>query len=117
MKIFHILSRDEWHEAKKAGTYHPVTLEKEGFIHCSKADQLLKVANSFFKGQDHLLVLRIDQTKVSAEIKVEPPLEAPWSDVHYPHIYGDLNLDSVEAEIEFNAGDDGTFQLPENLLD
>ncbi len=117
MKIFHILKRDEWHEAKKAGTYHPETLDNEGFIHCSKADQLLGVANSFFKGQNHLLILRIDQTKVQPEVKVEPPLEAPMSNILFPHIYGDLNLDCVEAEIDFSCQEDGTFKLPENLLD
>jgi uncharacterized protein (DUF952 family) len=117
MKIFHILKREEWQEAKKKGSYHPVSLDNEGFIHCSKADQLLGVANSFFKGQDHLIVLRIDQTKVVPEVKIEPPLEAPMSNILFPHIYGELNFDCVEAEIEFNPEEDGTFKLPENLLD
>ncbi|MCO4795051.1 MAG: DUF952 domain-containing protein [Bacteriovoracaceae bacterium] len=117
MKIFHIVPRDEWNDAKKAGTYRPVTMDNEGFIHCSKADQLLGVANSFFKGQENLIVLRIDQEKVKPEIKIEPPLEAPMSSMLFPHIYGELNLDCVEAEITFKPNDDGRFSLPENLLD
>lgn len=116
MKIFHIISRDEWHQAKKEGVYEPVSLDNEGFIHCSKADQLLDVANAFYKNQDHLLILRIDSTKVSSEIKSEPPLEAPMSNLLYPHIHGPLNLSAVEAEIEFTPKEDGTFSLPENLL-
>lgn len=117
MKIFHILSRAEWAEAKKSGIYHPISLDNEGFIHCSKADQLLGVANSFFKDRDHLIVLRIDATKVQAEVRNEPPLELPMSEVLFPHIYGELNLDSVEKEIEFLPDEGGRFStLPKDLL-
>ena len=117
MKIFHIVNKDEWHKAKQKGSYNPPTLDHEGFIHCSKADQLLGVANSFFKGQNHLVILRIDQTLVGPEVKIEPPLEAPMSNILFPHIYGELNLDCVEAEIDFKCQPDGSFKLPENLLD
>lgn len=116
MKIFHIVPREIWHQAKSEGIYQAESLQNEGFIHCSKADQILGVANSFFKGQDHLLLLRIDSTKVESEIKLEAPLEAPMSDIQFPHIYGPLNLSSVEKEFDFVAEEDGTFMLPEDLL-
>ena len=116
MKIFHIVGREEWLNAKKKGSYHPESLEKEGFIHCSKADQLLGVANSFYKGIDHLIILRIDTSLIKIEIKMEPPLEAPMSSILFPHLYGELNLDCVEKEIEFPHSEDGSFKLPENLL-
>ena len=117
MKVFHIIKRQEWNESKKKGYYRPVSLDNEGFIHCSKADQLLTVANSFFRGRDHLIILRIDLSKVKPEVRIEAPLEAPMSNILFPHIYGELNLDSVEAEIEFNPEEDGTFKLPETLLE
>ena len=116
MKIFHIVSKEEWGIAKEKGTYHPESLSNEGFIHCSRADQIIKVANSFYKDKSHLIILRIDQTKVSNEIKTEAPLEAPWSDVLYPHIYGELNLDAVEYEVDFPCLEDGSFILPKDLL-
>jgi uncharacterized protein (DUF952 family) len=116
MKIFHIVDKDEWSTAKKNGTYSPPSLDKDGFIHCSRADQVIKVANSFFKNKPNLVILRIDQSKVENEIKTEAPLEAPWSDILYPHIYGELNIDAVECELEFPCQSDGLFLLPENLL-
>lgn len=113
MDIFHIVDRDEWNKAKKEGTYHPSSLDNEGFVHLSKADQILEVANNFYKGQKNLIILRVDSQKLQAELKVEPPLEAPFSGILYPHLYGDLNIDAVEAEVEFPCKSDGTFDLPE----
>lgn len=116
MKIFHIVSKSDWAAAKKAGKYEPESLldqsDKGGFIHCSHTQQILEVANKFYVGQKDLIILRINVEKVEAEIKDEVPFEAPWSTVLYPHIYGPLNIDAVEAEIPFPASTDGTFELP-----
>lgn len=114
--IFHILKRKEWESAKNAGVYQPESLRRDGFVHCSKTDQLLKVANSFYKNERDLIILRIVENKVTSEIKHEPPLEAPLSDVLFPHIHGPLNVDAVDKEIEFPCKDDGTFDLPDDLL-
>ncbi|MCO4755172.1 MAG: DUF952 domain-containing protein [Bacteriovoracaceae bacterium] len=116
MNIFHIVPRDEWEAAKKKGSYEPASLAQEGFIHCSKTDQLQTVANSFYKGQKNLLILRINIEKVGAEIKVEPPLEAPLSGILFPHIYGALETSAVEGEIEFPCETDGSFKLPNDLI-
>jgi uncharacterized protein (DUF952 family) len=116
MKIFHIVNKSVWAAAKKAGKYEPESLldqsDKGGFIHCSHAQQILEVANKFYVGHKDLIILRINVEKVQAEIKDEVPFEAPWSTVLYPHIYGPLNIDAVEAEIPFPAKSDGTFELP-----
>jgi len=116
MNIFHIVPKDEWEAAKKKGLYEPASLSNEGFIHCSKTDQLQKVANSFYKGQKNLIILRINVEKVSAEIKVEPPLEAPLSGILFPHIYGPLEIEAVEGEVEFPCNTDGSFELPPKLI-
>ena len=114
--IFHIISRKDWESAQKHGVYSPESLNKEGFIHCSHTDQIVDVANSFYKGQADLLLLRIYEPSVTPEVKHEPPLEAPMSGLLFPHIYGDLNLDSVNRVFEFPVEADGTFKLPANLL-
>ena len=97
MNIFHIVSKRDWEKAKKKGRYEPTSLVQEGFIHCSKTDQLLTVANSFYKNQKDLIILRINKDKIKSEVKFEPPLEAPMSGILYPHIYGALEVESVEA--------------------
>lgn len=120
MKVFHIIPKTEWIEAKKAGLYAPKTLEDElGFVHCAKADQVLLVANKFYKGHAGLLILRINTLKLveSSKFLAEPPYESPWSKEIFPHIYGPVNIDAVEATIEFPLGDGGCFSLPDGLFD
>ena len=47
------------------------SLDTEGFIHCSKPDQVIAVANFIFHGQSNLVILEIDEAKVVSEIKYE----------------------------------------------
>jgi uncharacterized protein (DUF952 family) len=115
--IFHIISRKEWELAQKHGVYSPKSLYEEGFIHCSQTDQIIDVANSFYKEQKGLLLLRIFEPDIRAEVRHEPPLEAPLSGLLFPHIYGDLNLNAVNKVFEFPVGKGGYFSLPDGLLD
>lgn len=116
MMIFHIVSRSDWETAKKKGSYEPASLKKEGFIHFSKTDQILKVANSFYKGNSDLIILKVDPEKLKHELKMEPPLEAPMSGILFPHLYGPLEIEAVEGEIDFPCNDDGSFDLPKDLI-
>ncbi len=102
--IFHICSKEDWEAAQEAGVYTADSLGTEGFIHCSEEGQVAKVANSFYKDIEGLVLLHIAVDKVQAEIR--------WDEVEgeaFPHIYGPINLDAV-VEIEaFTAGEDGIF--------
>jgi len=114
-KIFHITTKTEWNIAKSAGHYSPASIKEVGFIHCSKADQVLNVANSFYQGQKDLLIIRINTSKLNSELKIEPPLEAPMSNILFPHIYGSLNMDAVDKQFDFHCASDGKFVLPDLL--
>ncbi|MHC5729338.1 MAG: DUF952 domain-containing protein, partial [Nostoc sp.] len=46
--ILHITKRQQWEQAKDLGSYRADSLDSEGFIHCSKSTQIVKVANTFF---------------------------------------------------------------------
>lgn len=116
--IFHIIERDFWHKEKaQEGDYSPPSLNTDKFIHCAKADQILEILNSMFKKQTgkHFILLKIDENKVLPEIKSEAPFEFPMSQVLYPHIYGPLNKDSIENEIDLPCRPDGSYQLPKIL--
>ncbi len=108
--IFHIAKSLQWEEAKELQFYRGDTLDSEGFIHCSTLSQTTRTANKFFVGQTGLLLLWIESEKVQAEVK----FEAAAGDF-YPHIYGPLNVDAVLKVIEFEAGANGKFELPEEL--
>lgn len=114
--IFHIISKEEWSKAKKNGSYHPDSLEKEGFIHFSRADQVLTVANNFYKGHQDLLLLKVDKRSLASKLKEEPPFETPLNDTLFPHLYGPLMLNEVTKVFDFPCEEDGKFKLPKNLL-
>ena len=112
-KIWHITKREQWQQAKVAQIYRSETLASEGFIHCSTAQQVIKVANAFFRGQQGLVLLGIDSSKVQAEIRYE---EVNGTE-YFPHIYGALNTDAVIEVLDFEPSVDGHFELPKPVAD
>jgi uncharacterized protein (DUF952 family) len=107
--IFHIAERVEWERAEREGVYRTRTLASEGFIHCSRGDQVIRVADRLFRGQAGLVLLEIDTSQVSAEIRYEN-CEGGRED--FPHIYGALDLGSVVRVSAFEPREDGSFAMP-----
>lgn len=93
--IYHLAHRSDWSAAGQSGRYEistrGVTLQEEGFIHCSFADQIAGVAERFYADDpDELVVLDIDVDKLAAtqvELRIE---EAPGTAERFPHIYGPI---------------------------
>jgi uncharacterized protein (DUF952 family) len=118
--ILHLTTRREWEQAQAAGGYRGDTLDSQGFIHCSTADQLTRVANRFFRGQSGLVLLCIEADKVQPEVIFEHPINPDSGEVEpgsklFPHIYGPLNLDAVVTVLDFPPNPDGTFTPPTEL--
>lgn len=112
MKISHITTKEKWEEAKAKGYYEHESIEKEGFIHCSSIQQVMKVANNLYRGQQNLVLLLIDEDMVKPNIV--------WEDLYnlnelYPHIYGVLNIEAVINKFDINPSADESFQLPLEL--
>ena len=109
MTIYHIALRTEWADAQASGLYHVstrgVTVEQEGFIHASTAEQVEGVANRFYADADaeDLVLLVIDPERLTAPLKYD---QVPGADKPFPHIYGPLNVDAVTgtAELRRDAG-------------
>ena len=90
MLVFHVASLADWTAAQESGAYttstRGVTLEQEGFLHASRADQVGDVYDRYYADADEPLVLLTIDTDL---------LEVPWredpvgSDT-FPHIYGAL---------------------------
>ncbi|MGH3153185.1 MAG: DUF952 domain-containing protein [Streptosporangiaceae bacterium] len=112
-ELFHITERAVWLEAVRAGDYRMstrgVTLEQEGYIHCSLPHQLRGVAEYLYSDADDLVVLVIDSTKVPAPIRREAP--APGAE-QYPHIYGPLPVAAVTSVITVSRDAAGRLVLP-----
>jgi len=108
--ILHITSRDAWRRAVHEGIYRADTLPTQGFIHASRPDQVVAVANALFRGRRDLVLLVIDPDIVQAEIRFEVV-----GDELYPHVYGPLNLDAITAALEFPPDAQGRFTLPAEI--
>jgi uncharacterized protein (DUF952 family) len=115
--IVHIIKRSEWRLALGRRTYAPDSLRAEGFIHCSTQAQVIDTANRFYRGQSDLVVLCIEESRLTPELKYEAPAmphgEAA-SDL-FPHLYGELNVQAVDRVVELPCEPDGSFQLPDGL--
>ena len=90
--IYHVVTEANWQNALHQSFYEAESLAKEGFIHTSKAEQVAGVLDRYYKGQSNLLLLHIDETKLTATLKFEL---APSVNEEFPHIYGQLNMDAV----------------------
>lgn len=117
--IYHMTKRADWENAQHSGEYHAESLTTQGFIHFSTKDQIVKVANAIYQGQTGLVILCVEESKLNADLRYEPP-DTNIPAQHYtgevfPHLYGVLNVDAVSTVIEFAPDAGGTFTLPENL--
>ncbi len=116
--IYHITTPGEWAAAGAAGSYRAASLASEGFMHCSTRQQVLPVANHFFRGQGELLLLSIDESRLHAPLVWEAPAH-PSPDMgelatvqsEFPHLYGALNLDAVVAVTSLRESQAG-YALP-----
>ena len=115
--IYHITSRAAWNDARQPGNYRAESLETEGFIHCSTESQVLPVAEKYYAGQRGLVLLMIDPSLLSSDLKWEPPSGGtpppgvPEGDL-FPHIYGPINLAAVIKVFDLEADPDGRYKFP-----
>lgn len=90
--IYHVTTAENWQHALQQGFYEAPSLHTEGFIHCSKHNQVAGVLERYYKDQRGLILLHIDETKLVAELKYEL---APSVNEEFPHIFGVINTDAV----------------------
>lgn len=99
--VLHITTRAAWDAGCAAGAYEAPSLHSEGFIHCSRRDQLEATLARHFAGARGLVALVIEPSRLTSELKWEPA-----HGVLFPHVYGPINLDAV-MRVEAIADRDG----------
>lgn len=103
--IYHITDPQQWQKALARGQYVSETFSEEGFIHFSMDSQVLSTANRYYSGVSGLILIKVNVSKLASELKFEL---SPSGDV-FPHLYGPLNLDAVEAVYELTVSPNGKF--------
>jgi uncharacterized protein (DUF952 family) len=90
MRIFHIVRADVWSNFR-GPSYEAESLETEGFIHCSFADQVDDVLRRYYSDAEEVTILEIDPMKLDTKLVVEPSTGGD----NYPHVYGSINIGAI----------------------
>lgn len=109
---YKILAADEWAAAQAAGVYEGSAVDRaDGFIHLSTEDQLHETARRHYAGRDRLMILTLDadHPPLKALIRWEPSRGGAL----FPHIYGALRTEWVEAARPASVDEDGTLRIGE----
>ncbi len=80
--LFHLVAPGEW---PQAGEYRPASLDTEGFVHFSFADQVEASANRHYRDADALAVVEVDPMRLGVPIRVE---DSYGRGTAFPHAYG-----------------------------
>ena len=106
--IFHVTTKKYLKNHTVNNRYEPESIDTEGFIHCSSGGQVEETANRIFSDKEKILLLIIDVTALSTEIKYD--LDENTGE-KYPHIYGPLNTDAIIDKFNIFAEKDGKFSI------
>jgi uncharacterized protein (DUF952 family) len=104
--IYLLVSEAEHLVAAADGELLRPSLESEGFLHASPADQLTRVANKFYTDTLGTRVLVVALDRIAAELRWEPATGGL-----YPHIYGPLNMDAVDRVVSVSRGPRGAYDI------
>ena len=103
-RIYKILARDEWAAAQAAGAFAGSAVDlTDGYIHFSTGVQAAETARRHFAGQADLVVLEVEADDLGEALVWEP---SRGGDL-FPHLYGRLPIDRVQAVTDAPLGDDG----------
>lgn len=106
--IYHITTQDKWIEALDTGAYSADSFATEGFIHCSKFEQVNPTAKRYYAGRSDLILLEIDEASLGNTVKYEMAAIGEA----FPHVYGAIPVPSVIRVSPLILGPDGEFSWP-----
>lgn len=96
MMLYHIADRRRWDDACASGAYTQSTIGLElddvGFIHLCTETQVAGVLDRFYRGVNNLVLLDVDDERVTAPIVFEAVV---GTDELFPHLYGPLDPAAV----------------------
>ena len=86
---------------------------RDGFIHLSAAHQVAGTLAKHYAGQEDLLLLGLDPSRLGPGLRWEPSRDGDL----FPHLYGPLPLDAVLSAEPIRLDDDNEHILPEGVPD
>ncbi|MGX5734254.1 DUF952 domain-containing protein [Bosea thiooxidans] len=110
--IYKICPATLWAEAEAKGRFDgaPVDLA-DGYIHFSTAAQLAETAARHFAGQEGLLLIAVDDSRLGAALRYEPSRGGAL----FPHLYAPLAPKAARWIAPLPLRADGSHAIPESL--
>lgn len=96
MIFYHTTTPEQWANYENEDFYAAPSLDTEGFIHASFAEQLDKTLQLHFSGIEKVWILTIDSDLLTSKCVVESSRNGE----QFPHIYGVLNKTAIVNRVE-----------------
>ena len=102
MLIYKILRPAEWQDFEASGVFDGSPDDKrDGFIHCSTAEQAAGTARRYFAGEPRLVVGVLDVDQLGDAVRWEPASNGQM----FPHVYRSLTRGELVAVHEIAGAD------------
>lgn len=106
MRLFHLAQPGAWAAATQVGEYRPASLDAEGFVHFSFADQVAGSANRHYSDAAELVVVEVDGDRLDVPVRLE---DTYGSGTAFPHVYGPIPTAAAVAVHPLRRGDAGAW--------
>ena len=109
--IYLLISKADYEAAAANGTLYEDSLQTDGFIHASPADELNRVADKYYADVADTVIMVTALADIDAIVKWEPATGGL-----YPHIYGPLNMSAVAWVVPAPRDADGQYDITDDDL-
>lgn len=83
MKVYRLLTQEEWRETVDLLPLSAIDI-RDGYIHLSTKEELLKTANLYFLQEEQLIIAAFESSIFGAHLKMEYVASRNTS---FPHLY------------------------------
>ena len=109
--IYKLLRSDEWAALQTQEETQGAPIDvADGYIHFSTAEQVRETAGKHFAGEDGLMLLAYDETRLTGDLRWEPSRGGAL----FPHLYGPLRFADIVWAKPLTLGDNGHI-FPDDL--
>jgi uncharacterized protein (DUF952 family) len=111
--IYHFALMADWEAATSEyrGSTLGRSLDDVGFVHCSTAAQIQRIADEIYRGRDDVVLLKIDPGRLSVPVRYD---EVAGGE-RFPHVYGPVATAAVVSATPLRPGADGRLELRTEL--
>lgn len=107
--LYKVISSDDWRAAETQGEFTGVGIDlDDGFIHLSSQSQVVETVGRYFAGQEGLLLVAVDASKLGDTLRWEPSRNGDL----FPHVYGSISMEAVIRTDKLPVNRDGSHRFP-----